>query len=146
MTIYIGSIYVFLGLIFLIFPIIYLEIGRPKDLIKAALNLLIGIILIIKNNTFDNLENFVFILIIFLVVLYVLEVFSIRWNQLTDKEKIKLTTFVEFKKNVLKVAEATSFGVDNFKKSFSFIKFKINNENNDKKKWVRNDQNDNIKS
>ena len=146
MTIYIGSIYIFLGLIFLIFPIIYLEIGRPKDLIKAALNLFIGIILIIKNKAFDNLENFVFILITFLVVLYVLEVFSIRWNQLTDKEKIKLTTFVEFKKNVLKVAEATSFGVDNFKKSFSFIKFKINNENNDKKKWVRNDQNDNIKS
>ena len=146
MTIYIGSIYIFLGLIFLIFPIIYLEIGRPKDLIKAALNLLIGIILIIKNKAFDNLENFVFILITFLVVLYVLEVFSIRWNQLTDKEKIKLTTFVEFKKNILKVAEATSFGVDNFKKSFSFIKFKINNENNDKKKWVRNDQNDNIKS
>ena len=115
MTIYIGSIYIFLGLIFLIFPIIYLEIGRPKDLIKAALNLFIGIILIIKNKAFDNLENFVFILITFLVVLYVLEVFSIRWNQLTDKEKIKLTTFVEFKKNVLKVAEATSFGVDNFK-------------------------------
>ena len=146
MTIYIGSIYIFLGLIFLIFPIIYLEIGRPKDLIKAALNLLIGIILIIKNKAFDNLENFVFILITFLVVLYVLEVFSIRWNQLTDKEKIKLTTFVEFKKNILKVAEATSFGVDNFKKSFSFIKFKIVNENNDKKKWVKNDQNDNIKS
>ena len=53
-TLYLGSIYVFIGTVFLFVPIIYLELGRPKDLIKAFLNLSIGFILIIKNRTINE--------------------------------------------------------------------------------------------
>ena len=49
LIVYLGSFYVVIGIIFLFVPIIYLELGRPKDLIKAFLNFLIGLILIIKN-------------------------------------------------------------------------------------------------
>ena len=52
---YLGSFYIVVGTIFLFVPIIYLELGRPKDLIKAFLNLLIGFILIIKNQNIDEL-------------------------------------------------------------------------------------------
>ena len=45
---YLGTFYIVIGIIFLIVPIIYLELGRPKDLIKAFLNFLIGLILINK--------------------------------------------------------------------------------------------------
>ena len=51
---YLGIFYIVVGLIFLSVPIIYLELGKPKDLIKAFLNLLIGLILIIKNKTLDE--------------------------------------------------------------------------------------------
>ena len=57
--IYIGSSYIAIGAIFLLVPIIYLELGRPKDLIKAFLNLSIGFILIIKNKTLN--ESFLLI-------------------------------------------------------------------------------------
>jgi len=60
---YLGTFYILVGTIFLIVPIIYLELGKPKDLIKAFLNLLVGLILIIKNKTFD--ESF-FVIFIFL--------------------------------------------------------------------------------
>jgi len=51
---YLGIFYILVGTIFLTVPIIYLELGKPKDLIKAFLNLLIGFILIIKNKTLDE--------------------------------------------------------------------------------------------
>ena len=46
--IYLGSFYIILGSIFLLIPLIYLEFGRPKDFIRAGLNLFIGVFLITK--------------------------------------------------------------------------------------------------
>ena len=146
MIIYLGSFYILLGAIFLFIPLIYLEVGRPKDLIKAFLNLLIGIILIIKNNFFDNSFIAILFLVTALFIFYMVEIFSSRWNQLTEQEKSKLTTLVEFKKNISKISEAIALAVRNFKNSLNFFKFDRNNKNLNTKTWVRNDKNDNIKS
>ena len=98
-----GSFYILIGALFLIVPLIYLELGRPKDLIKAFLNLLVGFVLIIKNKTIDESFFVIFLLLTVLVIFYLIEIFLFRWNQLTDKEKNKLTTFVEFKNNFSKI-------------------------------------------
>mgnify|MGYP004192759303 CR=1 FL=1 len=123
----------------------YLELGRAKDLLKAFLNLLIGLILIIKNKTID--ESFVPILLLLtvLVFIYVLELFLSRWNQLTDKEKNKLTTFLEFKNNISKILDAIKLGVSNFAKPLNFFNSDSKNQKIIPKKWVRNDKNDKIK-
>ena len=54
LILYLGSFYIIVGTVFLFVPLIYLELGRPKDLIKSFFNLLIGFILIIKNNAIDE--------------------------------------------------------------------------------------------
>ena len=64
---YLGTFYILVGTIFLTVPIIYLELGKPKDLIRAFLNLLIGFILIIKNNVID--ESFVLIFLILVAII-----------------------------------------------------------------------------
>ncbi len=142
---YLGIFYIVIGAIFLSVPIIYLELGKPKDLIKAFLNLLIGLILVIKNKTID--ESFSVILLFFtvLVVFYLVELFLSRWHQLTDNEKKKLTTFLEFKNNFSKILDAINLGYENFTKPLNFFNFGSNNKNTTPKKWVRNDKNDNIK-
>ena len=145
MIFYLGSFYIVVGSVFLLVPLIYLELGRPKDLIKSCLNLLIGFILIIKSKTVDESFFLIFLLFTVLIVLYLLDLFSSRWNQLTDKEKNKLTTFSEFKNNFSKILEAINLAVKNFSKPFSLFNFGSNNQNNSSKKWVRNDKNDNIK-
>ena len=94
---YLGTFYILVGIIFLTVPIIYLELGKPKDLIKAFLNLLIGLILIIKNKTLDESFLVIFLFLTILVIFYLVELFFSRWYQLTDNEKKKLITFVEFK-------------------------------------------------
>ena len=142
---FLGSLYIFIGAIFLLVPLIYLELGRPKDLIKAFFNLLIGFILIIKSRTINESFFIILLLLTFLVTLYVIEIFLSRWNQLTDKEKIKLTTFLEFKNNLSKIIKAINLGFGNFTKSLKFFNFDKINQNLRKKKWVRNDKNDNIK-
>ncbi|MBO6975016.1 MAG: hypothetical protein JJ844_04900 [Prochlorococcus marinus CUG1435] len=145
LLVYLGSFYIITGIIFLLVPLIYLELGRTKDLLKAFLNLLIGLILILKNKTLD--ESFVLIFLFFTVLaaIYLAEIFSFRWNQLTEKEKNKLTTFLELKNNLSKLLEAFNLGVKNFTKSLNFFNFD-NNQNMSSKKWVRNAKNDNIKT
>ena len=142
---YLGIFYILIGIIFLAVPIIYLELGKPKDLIRAFLNFLIGLILIIKNKTIDESFFVIFLLLTVLVIFYLVELFLSRWYQLTDKEKKKLKTFLEFKNNFSKILEAINLGFSNFIKSLNFFNFGSNNENTTQKKWVRNDKNDNIK-
>ena len=142
---YLGTFYILVGSIYLTVPLIYLELGKPKDLIRAFLNLLIGLILIIKNKTLDESFFVIFLFFTVLVIFYLVELFSSRWNQLTDKEKNKLITFLELKNNLLKILEAINLGVRNFAKPLNFFNFGGNNQNTSQKKWVRNDKNDNIK-
>ena len=89
--------------------------------------------------------RFYFLLFTSLMILYLLELFSSRWNQLTDKEKNKLTTFLEFKNNLSKIFEAINLRVKNFTKLSNFFNFDRKNQELTPKKWVRNDKNDNIK-
>ena len=142
---YLGIFYILTGAIFLSVPIIYLELGKPKDLIKAFLNLLIGLILIIKNKTIDESFFVIFLFLTVLVIFYLVELFLSRWYQLTENEKKKLTTFLELKNNFSKILEAIYLGFSNFMKSSNFFNFGSNKQNTTQKKWVRNDKNGNIK-
>ncbi|MDC3044675.1 hypothetical protein OA098_01155 [Prochlorococcus sp. AH-736-B04] len=142
---YLGTFYIVIGIIFLSVPIVYLELGKPKDLIKAFLNLLIGLILIIKNKAIDESFFIIFLLFTVLVIFYLAELFLSRWYQLTDNEKKKLTTFLEFKNNFSKILEAINLGFGNFANPSNFFNFGSKNKNINQKKWVRNDKNDNIK-
>ena len=141
---YLGTFYILVGTIFLTVPIIYLELGKPKDLIRAFLNLLIGLILLIKNKTLDESFFVIFLFLTVLVIFYLVELFLFRWYQLTDREQKKLTTFLEFKNNFSKILEAINLGFGNLTKTLKFFNFGSKNQNPSPKKWVRNDKNDNI--
>ena len=142
---YLGTFYIMVGTIFLTVPIIYLELGKPKDLLKAFLNLLIGLILIIKNKTLDESFFVIFLVLTILVIFYLAELFLSRWYQLTDIEKKKLATFLEFKNNFSKILESINLVFGDLTKPSNFFNFGSNNKNTTEKKWVRNDKNDNIK-
>ena len=75
---------------------------------------------------------------------YLVEIFSIRWNQLTNQEKNKLKTFEELKKNLSIFYKAISLARQDFLNSNNILKFGRKNENLNKKKWVKNDENDNM--
>ena len=99
-----------------------------------------------RHRTIDESFFVIFLLLTLLVVLYLIELYLSRWNQLTDKEKKKLTTFLEFKNNLSKILDAINLAVSNFKKPLNLFDFGSNNQNKNSKKWVRNDKNDKIKA
>ena len=82
-----GYFFFLIGTLFLFVPLTYLELGRPKDLIKAFLNFLIGFLLTIKNKNIENPSFIILILLIVLEGLYLAEIFASRWNELTEAEK-----------------------------------------------------------
>ena len=141
MIIYLSFLYLFFGIIFLLIPLTYIELSRPRDLIKAGLNLIIGMLLLVKNNIFDIFYSSILIVLTILFIFYLVEIFSIRWNQLTNKEKDKLKTVVELKKNISTLIEAISLARKDFLNSNNITKFGRKNENLNKKQWVRNDEN-----
>ena len=51
-------------------PLIYIELGRPRDFIKGGLNLVIGMLLIFKHNRFDTLYSSLATVITALLVFY----------------------------------------------------------------------------
>ena len=112
---------------------------------KETLNLLIGLILIIKNKTLDLSSFVIFLFLTVLIIFYLVELFLSRWYQLTANEKKKLITFLEFKNNFLKILESINLVFGDFAKPSNFFNFGSNNKNTPQKKWVRNDKNDNIK-
>jgi len=142
---YLGIFYILVGTIYLTVPLIYLELGKPKDLIRSFLNLLIGFILIIKNKTLDVSFFVIFLFLTVLVTFYLVELFLSRWYQLTDNEKKKLITFLEFKNNFLKILESMNLAFSDLTKPSNFFNVGSNFKNTTQKKWVRNDKNDNIK-
>ena len=128
----------------MLIPLTYIELSRPRDLIKAGLNLIIGMLLLVKNNIFDIFYSSILIVLTILFIFYLVEIFSIRWNQLTNKEKDKLKTVVELKKNISTLIEAISLARKDFLNSNNITKFGRKNENLNKKQWVRNDENVNM--
>ena len=146
MIFYLGFVYIIIGIAFLAIPLIYIEVGRPKDLIKAGLNLLIGITLIIKNKVFENSYSAIYLLITTLFIFYLVEIFSIRWNQLTEQEQVKIITLGAFKNNLNKILSAIVLLLNNFLSLLTIPKFGGENANLNKKRWVRTDENDKIKN
>ena len=59
-------------------PLIYVELGRPRDFIKGGFNLVIGMLLIYKQSSFNTLNYLILSVITTLLTFYIVEIFSIR--------------------------------------------------------------------
>ena len=135
LIIYLSFFYFVFGFLYLIVPLIAIELSRPKDLIKGGLMILLGIFFIIKQNIFNSSFLIIFILNIILLGFFVIEVFLNRWNQLSDNEKMRFKNFSELSKKLLIFLD-----VLNLLFNKSILKFKeINSDKKylPEKKWVR---------
>ena len=80
-----------------------------------------------------------------LIIFHVLEIFSFRFNLLTNQEKDQLINMVEIKKNISKFLQAVFLVYENFSKS-NFLKFDNYKQSISNKKWVRNNIDDVLSS
>ena len=133
----IGCLYLFIGFISMLTTLLFIELGRPKDLIQSGLLILLGTFLIIYKNIFTFKISLVLTLNAILINFYFIENFSYRWNLLLEKEKSDIQSLSGLKKNFSLIFKIIS--VD-FRKLFLNNKFQ---NTLIKKKWVRKEDNDN---
>ena len=141
LVIFIGSLYLFIGCISLFTALLFIELGRPKDLIQSGLLILLGIFLIIYKNVFNLKVSLILSLNAILIGSYFIENFSYRWNQLLEKEKFDIKSLSGFKRNFSIIYRIIKIDLKNI-----FLDNKVLNvfENTSiKKKWVRKQDNNN---
>ena len=135
LIVFIGILYLVIGFISLFTALLFIELGRPKDLIRSGLLILLGAFLIIYKNIFTYKISLIVTLNAVLISFYLIENFSYRWNQLLNKEKFDIKSWSGFKKNFSIIYKIISFDMKNL-----FFNNKIHNifkNNSIKKKWVR---------
>ena len=136
---FIGSLYLFVGCITLFTALLFIELGRPKDLIQSGLLILLGTFLLIYKNVFNLKVSLILSLNALLICSYITENFSYRWNQLLEKEKFDIKSLSGFKKNFAIIYKIISLDFKNL-----FFNNKIKNifkNSSIKKKWVRKQDN-----
>tara|TARA_Y100000589_G_scaffold126877_1_gene120817 strand:- start:91 stop:645 length:555 start_codon:yes stop_codon:yes gene_type:complete len=135
LLVFIGGLYLVIGSISLLTALLFIELGRPKDLIQSGLLILLGLFLIIYKNIFSFKISLILTLNAVLIGFFYIENFSFRWNQLIDKEKFDIKSLPGLKKNFSIIYEIISLDLKNL-----FFNIKIKNifkNTSIKKKWVR---------
>jgi len=139
LVLFIGFLYLFIGCISLFTSLLFIELGRPKDLIQSGLLILLGTFLILYKNVFNIKASLILSLNAFLVSFYFIENFLHRWNQLLDKEKFDIKSLTGFKRNLSIIYRIIRLDLKNI-----FLNNKIGNlfkNTSIKKKWVRKQDN-----
>ena len=95
----IGCLYLFIGFISMLTTLLFIELGRPKDLIQSGLLILLGTFLLIYKNLFNLQVSLILSLNAILISFYFIENFLYRWNQLLDKEKFDIQSLSGFHRN-----------------------------------------------
>ena len=139
---FIGSLYLLIGGISLFTALLFIELGRPKDLILSGLLILLGTFLLIYKNVFNLKVSLILSLNALLISSYFIENFSYRWNQLLEKEKFDIKSLSGFKTNFSIIYRIIKLDLKNI---FLDNKLgKVFKNTSIKKKWVRNQDNNNL--
>ena len=143
MVLLLSYVYFALGLAYLFVPSIFLELGRPKDLLKGGLFFLLGIFLLIKKNTFTSSDLVIIFFNNLICFILIAEINLSRWNNLSELEKESFRNFSVIKNKLLLFLDALKLGNKNLLSKS--LKTNTLDKNAVKRVWVRSEK-DNVKN
>tara|TARA_Y100001968_G_scaffold124997_1_gene113964 strand:- start:227 stop:733 length:507 start_codon:yes stop_codon:yes gene_type:complete len=88
-----GYLFLSIGLLILVLPLILVELSRPRDWLMGGLFLFLGLLLLVENELFRGSINLLVISMAILFGKMILEISQIRWYQLNPEEKKKIGSF-----------------------------------------------------
>ena len=130
-----------IGSFSLLIALLFIELGKPKDLIQSGLIILLGIFLILYKNIFTIKISLIFTLNAVLINFYFLENFTYRWNQLLDKEKFDIKNLSGINKIFSQIYKSIINDLNNL--LFNNKIKDIFKNTSIKKKWIRKQDNNN---
>ena len=131
-------LFLFVGLLIVALPLMLIELSRPRDWLMGGLFLFLGLFLLVEN---DLLRSSINLLVIAMVILYgqmMLEIFQIRWYQLSSEEKKRIASFQRCMESFKQLGQSFALlfnGVLNFLSSFTNFTNKSDKPFKEKK-WV----------
>ena len=139
-----GYVFLFVGLWILVFPLILVELSRPRDWLIGGLFSFLGLFLLVENDLLRGSINLLVISISILYGIMMLEIIQNRWYQLSFEEKKRIRSFerwFESFKQLGQIFGLVGNGLLNFLKRFRNQSEKKLTE----KKWVRPELKEEIK-
>ena len=88
-----GYLFLFVGLLILVLPLMLVELSRPRDWLMGGLFLFLGLFLLVEN---DLLRGSINLLVISMAILYgkmILEIIENRWYKLSPEEIKRIGSF-----------------------------------------------------
>ena len=131
-----GYLFLFVGLLVLVLPLMLVELSRPRDWLMGGLFLFLGLFLLVEN---EILRGSINLLCISMAILYgkmTLEIIQTRWYQLSSEEKKRIGSFQRWFESFKQLGQSFALigkGFLNFFTSFTTKSEKPLKE----KKWVR---------
>tara|TARA_Y100001968_G_scaffold291392_1_gene295760 strand:- start:268 stop:786 length:519 start_codon:yes stop_codon:yes gene_type:complete len=88
-----GYFFLFVGLIVLVFPLMLVELSRPRDWLYGGLFLFLGLFLLVENVLLRGSINLLVLCMAILLGKMFLEIIQNRWYQLSSEEKKRIASF-----------------------------------------------------
>ena len=130
-----GYLFLFVGLLILVIPLILVELSRPRDWLIGGLFLFLGLFLLVENDLLRGSINLFVISISILFGIMMLEIIQTRWNQLSFEEKKRIGSFERWFESFKQLGQIFALlgnGFLNFLTNFRTQSEKPLNE----KKWI----------
>ena len=140
-----GYLFLVVGLLILVLPLILVELSRPRDWLIGGLFLFLGVFLLVENDFLRGSINLLVISMSILIGLMMFEIIQNRWFQLSFAEKNRIGSFDRWFESIGQIGQIlTQIGKGFLKifKNFSFNTKKPQKE----KKWVRSELKNEIKN
>ena len=139
-----GYLFVFVGLLILVLPLMLVELSRPRDWLMGGLFLFLGLFLLEEN---DLLRGSINLLVISMAILYgkmILEIIQTRWNQLSSEEKKRVGSFQRWFESFKQLCQSFGFLVNGFLDFFKSFKTKTEKPLKEKK-WIHPELKEEVK-
>ncbi len=131
-----GYFFLVIGLFILALPLILVELSRPRDWLIGGLFLFLGLFLLVEN---DVLRGSINLLVFCMAILYgimILEIFQIRWSQLSFEEKKRIRSLDRWFKSFKELVQIFNLLGNSFLNFFKSLSSKSDKPLIEKK-WVR---------
>ena len=132
-----GGSFLFFGLAFMFLPVLITELSRPRDGVWGAVLVFFGLVLI---TSLDKLQGTPLLAIVtssLLIGRLGLEVAQSRWHQLSQDEKLNLTSVSRWSTSFVQLNASVSKLGDNFSHRIKFPQASTKTTKSVKKKWIR---------
>ena len=140
-----GYLFLLVGSLILLLPLILIELSRPRDWLMGGLFLFLGLFLLVENDLIRGSIDLLVISMTLLLGKMISEIAQTRWNHLSLEEQKRIGSFdrwFESFKQLSQIFTLLFTGFLNFFKNFTNLSKKSLKE----KKWVHPDLQEEIRT